>query len=402
MDAILTFNAGSSSIKFALFETGPEPRRTAHGAIDAIGHAPHLRAFDMQETLLTEKRWDGGTHEDFLAELLSWAESHMRGDRLAGVGHRIVHGGDKFVVPCALTQDVIASLDALAPLAPLHQPHNLNAVKAVAALRPGLPQFGCFDTAFHQTLMPTARRYGLPRTLERQGIRKYGFHGISYEYIAGQLRCVAPERADGRIIAAHLGSGASLCAMRNGQSVDTSMGFSALDGLVMGTRCGALDPGILIYLMRQGWNADALEDMAYRRSGLLGVSGISDDMRLLSASDAAGAREAIDLFVFRVAREIGAMTACLGGLDGIVFTAGIGENSADIRQQICDRLGWLGLEFDQAANREGRVRISTAASRVACWVIPTDEEVVIARHTVALLARAAVPAPRGSDPVSPT
>lgn len=386
MDAVLTFNAGSSSIKFALFERGEEPRRMAHGAIDAIGHAPHLQAFDMQGGLLTEKRWTRGTHEDFLAELLSWTNDHLGGDRLAAAGHRIVHGGERFVAPCALDESTIAALELLSPLAPLHQPHNLNAVKAIAALRPDLPQFACFDTGFHHTLTPTVRRYGLPRALERQGIRKYGFHGLSYEYIAGQMHHIAPEQAGGRLIVAHLGSGASLCALHNGQSRDTTMGFSALDGLVMGTRCGALDPGILIYLLRQGWGADALEDLTYRRSGLLGVSGVSDDMRTLLSSTKTSAGEAIDLFVFRMVREIGALAASLGGLDGIVFTAGIGEHSPEIRKLVCDRLGWLGLELDESANGENRIRISTAKSRLACWVVPTDEELVIARHTIALMA----------------
>jgi acetate kinase len=385
MDAILTLNAGSSSIKFALFRQELEPCRMAHGAIENIGSAPHLRAFDAQGTLLTEKHWTGGTHENFLDGLLSWIEDHLAGDHLVAAGHRIVHGGDRFVDPCALDKAAVAALEEISPLAPLHQPHNLNAVKAIAALRPGLPQFGCFDTAFHRTIEPTARRYGLPRALEEAGVRKYGFHGLSYEYIAGRLREVAPDQAQGRVIVAHLGSGASLCAMRDSLSCDTTMGFSPLDGLVMATRCGALDPGILLYLLRQGKDVTALEEMLYDASGLFGVSGISGDMRVLLSSHEIQAREAIDLFVFRVAREVGALVAILGGVDAIVFTAGIGENSSAIRRLICARLAWLGLMLDEAANTESRTLISASASRLACWVIPTDEESVIARHTIALL-----------------
>jgi acetate kinase len=270
-------------------------------------------------------------------------------------------------------------------MAPLHQQDNINAVRAVARLRPGLPQFGCFDTAFHQTMKPLARRYGLPRSLEQTGVRKYGFHGLSYEFIAGRLPQIAPDTARGRIIVAHLGSGASLCALHDGRSQDTTMGFSTLDGLVMGTRCGALDPGILLHLMRQGMDVGALEELVYQHSGLLGVSGISDDMRALLVSSDPHAKEAIDLFAFRVAREVGALAATLDGLDGIVFTAGIGENSPEIRGLICARLAWLGLSLDPVANSEGRCLISAPASRVVVWVVPTDEEAVIARHTIALL-----------------
>lgn len=385
MDSLLTFNAGSSSIKFALFERGDEPQRLAYGTIESISHEPHLRAFDMEGLLLTEKRWIKGTHEDFLTELLTWVENHLNGNRLVAIGHRIVHGGEKFVSSCALDQATIAALELLTPLAPLHQPHNLNAVKAIAKLRPDLLQFGSFDTAFHHTLSCTVRRYGLPRALERQGIRKYGFHGLSYEFIAGQIPKVAPDLVDGRTIVAHLGSGASLCGLRNGISHDTSMGFSALDGLLMGTRCGSLDPGIMIYLMRQGWNADALENLTYRQSGLLGVSGISDDMRTLMESSATQAREAIDLFVFKIVREIGALAASLGGLDGIIFTAGIGEHSPEIREMVCDKLGWLGVKLDRLANHQNRTLISSPGSQLICFVIPTDEEVVIARHTMMLL-----------------
>ncbi len=386
-DAVLVFNPGSSSIKFALFEISPELRRIASGAIEGIGTAPHFLARDSTKAVVAEQRWPDGTHEDFLATLLHWAEDQLGGHRLVAAGHRIVHGGAQFIQPVRLDEAAIDALEKLSPLAPLHQPHNISVIRAVAKLRPDLAQIGCFDTAFHATMSATTRRFALPRAFEEEGVRRYGFHGLSYEYIAGRLREVAPREAGGRIIAAHLGNGASLCALQNGRSVDTTMGFTALDGLMMGTRCGALDPGVPLYLMRRhGMDAAALEDLFYNRSGLLGVSGVSADMRALSASAEPRAREAIDLFVFRIAREIGALAASLGGLDGLVFTAGIGENSPEIRRLVCARTAWLGLTLDETANRSAEGRISTADSRVAAWVIPTDEEIIIARRTIAVTA----------------
>lgn len=383
-DAILTLNAGSSSIKFALFEIAKG--RIVSGEIEGIGTAPHFRAADASGTALAEKSWRGETHEDFTAHLLDWAQMHLGGDRLAAVGHRIVHGGANFVAPVRLDDNAIAALERLSPLAPLHQPHNLNAVRAVARLRPGLLQIGCFDTAFHNTMPATTRRFALPRELEASGIRRYGFHGLSYEFIAGRLRDIAPRQAGGRIIVAHLGNGASLCALRDGRSVDTTMGLTALDGLAMGTRCGALDPGVLLYLMQErGMDAGALEDLLYRRSGLLGVSGISADMRALLASADSRAGEAINLFVFRIVREIGALAASLQGVDGLVFTAGIGENSAEIRRRVCVLAAWLGLSLDPAANTANAGLISAPGSGVTVWVIPTDEEAMIAKHTIASL-----------------
>lgn len=381
--AILILNSGSSSIKFALFERGE--RQLAHGRIEDLGSGPHLLAY-AGEKLVGEKRWRTGTHESFFRELLGWAESHLAGRKLVAVGHRIVHGGEQFVAPCRLTRPILGTLRKLEPLAPLHQPHNLAAIAAVWRLRPDIVQVGCFDTAFHHTLSPTARRFGLPRSLEQAGVRRYGFHGLSYEFIARRLREIAPESPGGRILVAHLGNGASLCALKDGRSVDTSMGFSALDGLVMGTRCGTLDPGVLLYLMRKGLNGAALEDLLYSRSGLLGVSGESADMRALLASKSHEAAEAIDLFVFRAAREAAAMVASMGGLDGIVFTAGIGANAPDIRRRICERLGWLGLELAQEANSRNALEIQGPGSRVRAWVIPTDEELVIARHTFPFVA----------------
>jgi acetate kinase len=383
-DAILTLNCGSSSIKFALFGRAG-PRRVAYGKIEGLGTAPHFRAFDGSGTMLVEKRWQAGTHESFFRTLLSWVEEHLGGDRLLAAGHRIVHGGDEFFAPCILTEAVLVKLKKLERLAPLHQPHNLAAIDAVTHLRPELQQIGCFDTAFHRTMAPMVRRYGLPRELERAGIRRYGFHGLSYEYIAGRLKELAPEQAGGRILIAHLGNGASLCALQEGRSVDTSMGFSTLDGLVMGTRPGALDPGIILYLLRQGMDGSALEDMLYHRSGLLGVSGVSSDMRALLASPEPKAADAVELFVFRAAREMAALAMTMGGVDGLVFTAGIGEKSAEIRRRICERLSWLGLSLDADANTKGQLQIHAASSAIKAWVIPTDEEIVIARHSFGLL-----------------
>ncbi|MFA6229284.1 MAG: acetate/propionate family kinase [Rhodanobacter sp.] len=388
--AILSLNAGSSSIKFALFvvsQLGPV-QRLSHGQIEGIGSAPHFVARDADGHVLTEYRWPaGGTlaHEDLLAPLLTWITSHLGAESLAAVGHRIVHGGEKYIQPVRLTEPVIADLARLTPLAPLHQPHNLAAVQAMRKLRPGLPQVGCFDTAFHHSMSATATRLALPRTYADQGVRRYGFHGLSYEFIAGRLREQAPALAAGRVIAAHLGNGASLCGMHGGRSIDTTMGFTALDGLVMGTRCGSIDPGALLYLQQQhGMTAPELEHLLYNESGLLGVSGISNDMRTLLASEVPHAREAVDLFVFRIAREAGALISSLGGLDGLVFSAGIGEHAAAVRTAVCGRLAWLGIRLDEAANAADANLISTPDSRVQVRVIATDEEAMIATHTRAV------------------
>ncbi|HJT41961.1 MAG TPA: acetate/propionate family kinase [Rhizomicrobium sp.] len=385
-DAVLTLNCGSSSIKFAVFEKVVPLRRIAHGWIEEIGTAPHFQAFDARGTPVAEKRWQGGTQEGFFPWLLHWVDAHLGGKRLVAAGHRIVHGGDQFVTSRLLTDAVLDELKALERLAPLHQPHNLAAVESVSQLRPELPQFGCFDTAFHHTLEPTVRRFGIPYELEQRGVRRYGFHGLSYEFVAGRLKELAPEHAHGRILIAHLGNGASLCALHGGVSVDTSMGFSTLDGLVMGTRCGAIDPGGIFYLLRQGLDPSALENTLYTRSGLLGVSGISSDMRVLLTSADPRAKEAIDLFVFRVAREAAALAMTMGGLDSLVFTAGIGENSAEIRRRVCQRLSWMGLSLDADANAQGLVAIHAPSSVIKAWVIPTDEETVIAQHVFSLLA----------------
>jgi acetate kinase len=393
-DAILTLNAGSSSLKFAAYLRGADGLALhSKGQVEGIGTAPHLIARDAGGKVLAEQRWSEGerqTHEDFLAKFLGAVEPYLGDARLVGVGHRIVHGGTRFIEPVRVTPEVMESLEALVPLAPLHQPHNLAAIRAVAKLRPGLAQIACFDTAFHHGRADLTTRIPLPRALaDEAAIRRYGFHGISYEYLAGALRERAPELARGRVIAAHLGNGASLCAMRDGSSVDTTMGFTALDGLVMGTRPGALDPGVVLYLMQQrGMSAAEVETLLYKQSGLLGVSGISSDMRALTTSDDPRAREAVALFCFRAAWQAGGLAVSLGGLDGVVFSAGIGEHAPEVRASICAHLAWLGIELDEPANRAGRERISTEASRVQVWVIPTDEEVVIARAAARLLASA--------------
>lgn len=395
--AVLSLNAGSSSIKFALFEIIPEAddHRLSHGQIEGIGNAPHFVAKDADGRVLTEYHWPSGStleHEDLLAPLLTWITSHLGEDSLAAVGHRIVHGGEHYTQPLLLTEAVIADLARLTPLAPLHQPHNLAAVRAMRKLRPDLPQVGCFDTAFHHDIDATVTRLALPRQYIDEGVRRYGFHGLSYEYIAGRLREQAPSLSAGRVIAAHLGNGASLCGMHDGHSVDTTMGFTALDGLVMGTRCGSIDPGALLYLQQQhGMGAHELEHLLYHDSGLLGVSGISNDMRTLLASQQPHAREAVDLFVFRIARQAGALISTLGGLDGLVFSAGIGEHAPQVRAAVCKRLAWLGIELDDSANAVDANVISTPESRVQVRVIPTDEEAMIATHTrtVALTAAAA-------------
>ena len=383
---ILALNAGSSSIKFGLFEVrdGSGLRLMSRGGIEGVGGDPHFTARSADGSVLADTRWRGkdAEYDAMLGALLAWTEGHVQPDTLAAAGHRVVHGGRDFTDPVRLTADVVRQLDALTPLAPLHQPHSLAPIRALMALRPGLPQVAGFDTAFHRTMPAVATRFALPREYEAEGVRRYGFHGLSYEYIAHALRQAFPRLAAGRVVVAHLGNGASLCAMRDGRSQDTTMGFTTLDGLVMGTRCGTLDAGVVLYMLRQkGLAARAVEHVLYERSGLLGVSGLSGDMRTLLASSDPRAREAVELFAFRAGRETAAMAASLGGLDGFVFTGGIGEHAAEARAMVCERLRWLGVELDAAANTGGAGRISTPGSRVEVRVIPTDEEATIARHT---------------------
>ena len=387
-NAVLALNAGSSSIKFALFERGTAPAEILRGAMEGIGTAPHFTASDAGGAVLADHTWDGGaklSHEALLDRLLGWIEGHLGGDTLEAAGHRVVHGGRDFTGPVLIDDRVLAKLDALTPLAPLHQPHSLAPIRAIAAARPGLPQIACFDTAFHHTMPPVATRFGLPFGYEQEGVRRYGFHGLSYEYIAGRLRRGLPHLARGRVIVAHLGNGASLCAMQDGRSADTTMGFTALDGLVMGTRCGAIDPGVLLYLLQEkGLTAAALEHLLYSESGLLGMSGVSADMRKLTASPDPRAKDAVELFVFRIARETAALAASLGGIDGFIFTGGIGEHAAETQDAVCARLAWLGVT--QGPREPGSTRISAPGSAVEVHVIPTDEAAMIATHTVQILS----------------
>ena len=388
-DAILTINAGSSSIKFALFELGAELTRVAEGLAEGIGTAPHLLIKAGGKVAL-EKRWPEHapeTHEELMGEVLDWVENHLGDDELVGAGHRIVHGGVRYTAPTKLDKEVFTDLTKLDPLAPLHEPHNLAAIRTVFTLRPELPQVGCFDTAFHHTMPTVATRVAIPRAFWAEGVRRYGFHGLSYEYIAEQLRAVSPHLAKGRVIVAHLGNGASLCALKNGVSIESTMGFTALEGLIMGTRCGSIDPGVLLYLGQEhGMDANAITDLLYKKSGLLGVSGISPDVRTLLASPAPEAAEALEMFTYSIAKHAGALISVLGGLDGIVFTAGIGEHAAPVRAAVCERLAWAGLELNAQANAANEVSISTPNSAVEVHVIPTNEELMIARHTLALVS----------------
>jgi acetate kinase len=384
---ILTLNAGSSSLKFSRWRSASsmELRELFRGEIEKIGIAPHLLAREPGGQIILSRNFDEDgaklTHEDLLHELFSWLSEQRQGE-LKAIGHRVVHGGSDFKAPVRVDDRAMEKLCKLQPLAPLHQPHNLAAIRTCATLQPHVPQVACFDTAFHQTMDIRARRLGLPRIYEEEGVQRYGFHGLSYEFIAQQLRASDSDLANARVIVAHLGNGASLCAMRDGCSVDTTMSFTALDGLLMGTRPGTLDPGAVTYLMRvHAMNAAEIEDVLYHRSGLLGVSGVSSDMRTLLASNDSRAHEAIELFVFRAAREIGALAAVLGGLDGLVFTAGIGEHASEIRARICARCAWLGVFLDERANETGQMQISRDSSRVRVYVIPTDEEKMIALHT---------------------
>lgn len=388
-DAILTLNAGSSSLKFALFEiAGAQLSLSVKGVMEKLDSAPHFTARDGQGKKLAEKHWDHLPDFDALVEeVLKWAEAHLGNARLAVAGHRLVHGGPDHTAPERVTPDLLKTLDALVPLAPLHLPHNIAPIRAIAHMRPGLAQVVTFDTAFHRTMPVIATRIAIPRRYEMEGVRRYGFHGLSYEYIAGRLKEIAPDLANGRTIVAHLGNGASLCALRNGKSVDTTMGFSALDGLVMGTRPGDIDPGVLLYLQeRDGMTAKALEAMLYNESGMKGVSGLSGDMQTLMQSHKQAAKDAVELFVFRLVREIGALTASLGGLDGLVFTAGIGEHAPDIRAMTVERLAWLGARFDNDANARNDICISTDDSDLAILVVPTNEEEMIARHALRVLS----------------
>ncbi|NDV86714.1 acetate/propionate family kinase [Aurantimonas aggregata] len=387
-DLVLSLNAGSSSVKFGLHrvsDAATMPEAVARGAVKAEAGAWRLSAEGSDGTPGLDETLAGASDDPApaFARLLAWAEEASGG--LIAVGHRVVHGGPDFADPVRLTPARITAIDRLTPLAPLHQPRCLGPIRALAAIRPDLRQTASFDTAFHRTMTGPATRYGLPRELEAEGIRRYGFHGLSYDYVAHRLEALEPGSRGLRTVVAHLGNGASLCALKDGRSVDTTMGFSVLDGLLMGTRPGTLDPGVLIYLMREhGYGADQLEEMLYHRSGLLGVSGRSSDMRELLGHDSAGARDAVDLFVHRAAQQIAVMATSLAGLDRLVFTGGIGEHQPDIRAAIGRRLAFLGVVVDPAGNDVGDGRISADSSRVTVLVVPTDEEAVIARDAAAV------------------
>jgi len=391
-DYALVLNAGSSSLKFCVFQrpAGDSWQLAARGQIEGIGTSPRLSAKDAGGESLANQDVAARDGKEALDALAGWLRTNYGGSRVLGVGHRVVHGGSRFKGPTILNADVMRELYKLVPLAPLHQPYNLAAIEAVFERLPGIPQVACFDTSFHRGQPAVAELIPLPLELREQGLQRYGFHGLSYEYIASVLPQVAPEIACGRVIVAHLGSGASLCALKEGKSVDSTLGFTALDGLCMGTRPGSLDPGVVLHLF-QGLNLSAkeVETLLYKKSGLLGISGISNDMRDLLGRSEPEARLAVDYFVYRVAKEIGALTAVLGGIDALVFTAGIGENSPEIRGRICEASAWLGIEIDEAANGERLSKISTSHSRISVWVIPTNEELMIARHTGALLGLAA-------------
>jgi acetate kinase len=386
---ILVLNAGSSSIKFSAFDAGADLTPLLQGQIEGLYTAPRFKISDRGGEHVDTREWPHGEplgHDGAIAFLGDYLRSHGEGHELRAIGHRVVHGGLAYTKPVRVTPEVLAELAKLSPLAPLHQPHNLKAIEIVSARRPGLPQVACFDTAFHRAQPELAQAFALPASVTERGVRRYGFHGLSYEYVAGALPQVDPRAAAGRTIVAHLGNGSSLCAMVGGRSVASTMGFTAVDGLPMGTRCGNVDPGVILYLMDElGMDARAIETLIYKQSGLLGVSGISSDMRELLASDEPRARFAVELFCYRIAREIGSLAAAAGGLDALVFTAGIGEHAAPVRERVCRHAAWLGLELDAEANRAGGPRIATAGSRVAAWVVPTNEELMIARHTHALL-----------------
>jgi acetate kinase len=386
-DAILVLNAGSSSLKFSAFDAGSDKLPLMlKGQIEGLYTEPRFVAKDAQGANMGSKSWDKGSefgHSGAISYLVDFLQSRAGGDKLVAVGHRVVHGGQEFTQAVRVKPDVLAALAKLSPLAPLHQPHNLKPIEIVAKVRPELPQVACFDTAFHRAQPEEAQAFALPQSITDRGVRRYGFHGLSYEYIADVLPQFDPKAGAGRTVVAHLGNGSSMCAMVKGRSMASTMGFTAVDGLPMGTRCGNLDPGVILYLMDElRMDARAIEALIYKQSGLLGVSGLSSDMRTLLESDDTRARFAVDLFVYRIGRELGSLAAAAGGIDALVFTAGIGEHAPAIREQVCRHAAWLGVVLDPAANEAGGPRINASASTVPVWVIPTNEELMIARHTL--------------------
>ncbi len=383
-ESIAVLNAGSSSIKFSLFG-GADLWLVVRGQAEAIHTSPRFVAKDPDGATVSTHSWGDGHklgHDGALQHIVEFVRGRLGDARLAGIGHRVVHGGLQYAQPVRVDAAVVKDLAQFVPLAPLHQPHNLTPIRLLLERRPELPQVACFDTAFHRAQPPLAQMFALPAELHDAGVQRYGFHGLSYEYIASVLPELDAKAASGRCVVLHLGNGASMCALSGGRSVASTMGFTAVDGLPMGTRCGALDPGVVLYLIDElGLGARAVEKMIYQESGLLGVSGISSDMRTLLASDAPRARLAIDLYVYRIGRELGSLAAALGGLDAIVFTGGIGENSAEIRERVCRDARWLGVALDEQANRKAGPRIDPGTGPVSAWVVPTNEELMIARHT---------------------
>lgn len=390
-DIVLVLNAGSSSIKYCAFrKRGPRLAVELDGQVSGIGGSPRLEVRRTGSAAVSRDLGGASSHPEALDELLDFLREELAGEELAAVGHRVVHGGLEFRSPVRVDREVLGRLERYVPLAPLHQPHNLAAIRRLLERRPGVPQVACFDTAFHATIPETAQLFALPPRFAAAGVRRYGFHGLSYEYIASALPGIDANAASGRTVVLHLGNGASMCALAAGRSVATTMGFTAVEGLPMGTRSGSLDPGVLLFLMDElGMSPREIERLLYRESGLLGMSGISSDMRVLLESSEPSARRAIDVFVYRACRELGSLAAALGGLDSIVFTAGIGEHQPQVRQRICEGSAWLGVELDTAANARHGPRISPPGSAVSAWVVPTDEESMIARHVVALLDAAA-------------
>ena len=389
-NAIVVLNAGSSSIKFSLFiERGETLELDVRGQVEGLYTAARFVSKAPDGAVKAEKSWPAGVelgHEGALDHLVGHLRSELADDRLIGIGHRVVHGGSVYTRPVRVDAEVLRVLETFVPLAPLHQPHNLAPIRRALERTPELPQVACFDTSFHRTQPDVAQMFALPADLREAGVMRYGFHGLSYEYIASTLPELDPRAAKGRSVVLHLGNGASMCAIEAGRSLASTMGFTAVEGLPMGTRSGSLDPGVILYLMDQrGMDARAIEKLLYTQSGLLGVSGITSDMRMLLASENPLAKLAVDLFCYRIRRELGSLAAALGGVDAIVFTGGIGENAPIIRGRVCRDAAWLGVDIDEAANTAGPGRISTASSRVAVWVIPTNEERMIARHTRHLL-----------------
>ena len=390
-DGLLVINAGSSSVKFSLFlrHAGMDPDLASVGQVEGINSIPHFIAKSADGEVLAERKWDhdGATHEQLFEHLLGWVETHLGDAKLVAAGHRVVHGGMHHSKPVRITDALITELEELIPLAPLHQPHNIDPIRAIAKLHPGLPQVACFDTAFHRTNPWVTQTFALPHELTDEGVRRYGFHGLSEQYIARRLEEIDPAVSRGRVVALHIGSGASMCALKNGESYASTMGFTALDGLVMGTRTGTLDAGVLLYLMdHKHMTSKDIETLLYKKSGLLGVSGISPDMRDLIGNSEPRAIQAVDLFIHRMCRELGSLTAALEGLDGLVFTAGVGEHSPYVRKSVCDKLKWLGVELDEDANATNHSTIvSSLNSKVQVFVIPTNEELMIALGTEEVL-----------------